>query len=95
MSIILARVDLSEICGDVNDFYQRLERVSQVETKLPYEGKVKRYSSKLSISEVTTIVIAFHGSGFPTFKEFYTLHVLPHWKSAFPKLGSYNRNAWS
>ena len=38
-----------------------------------------------------TIVIAFHGSGFKTFKEFYTLQVLPHWKKAFPKLVSYNR----
>ena len=32
--------------------------------------------------EVMTIVIAFHGSGFRTFKEFYTLQILPHWKKA-------------
>jgi hypothetical protein len=38
-----------------------------------------------------TIVIAVHGSGFRTFKEFYTLQVLPHWKKAFPNLVSYNR----
>ncbi len=38
-----------------------------------------------------TIVIAFHGSGYRTFKEFYTLQVLPHWKKAFPHLVSYNR----
>lgn len=38
-----------------------------------------------------TIVIAFHGSGFRTFKEFYTLQVLPHWRNAFPELVSYNR----
>lgn len=43
------------------------------------------------ISEVMTIVIAFHGSGFRTFKEFYTLQVLPHWRNAFPELVSYNR----
>ena len=42
-------------------------------------------------SEVMTIAIAFHGSGFRTFKEFYTLQVLPHWKTAFPNLVSYNR----
>lgn len=58
MSIILARLDLSEIFYDVDDFYQVLERVGQVETKLPDDGKVKRYSSKLSISEVRTTVIA-------------------------------------
>ena len=42
--------------------------------------------SRLSLSEVMTIVIAFHGSGYRTFKEFYTLQVLPHWKRAFPQL---------
>ena len=45
----------------------------------------------MSLSEIMTIVIAFHGSGFRTFKEFYTLQVLPHWKKAFPNLVSYNR----
>jgi hypothetical protein len=38
-----------------------------------------------------TIVIGFHGSGYRTFKDFYTLQVLPHWKKAFPNLISYNR----
>ena len=38
-----------------------------------------------------TIVIAFHGSGYKTFKEFYTQKVLPDWKAAFPELVSYNR----
>jgi hypothetical protein len=51
--------------------------------------------SRLDLTEVfcdvMTIVIAFHGSGYRTFKEFYTLQVLPHWKKAFPKLVSYNR----
>ena len=29
--------------------------------------------SRLSLSEVMTIVSAFHGSGYRTFKDFYTL----------------------
>jgi hypothetical protein len=45
----------------------------------------------MSLSEVMTIVIAFHGSGYKTFKEFYTLQVQPHWNKAFPNLVSYNR----
>jgi Transposase DDE domain len=52
---------------------------------------MKQYNSKLSISEVMTIVIAFHGSGFRTFKEFYTREVLSHWGCAFPHLVSYTR----
>ncbi len=50
-----------------------------------YVSLVKR------LSEVMTIVIAFHASGYRTFKEFYTFQVLPHWQSAFPQLVSYNR----
>ncbi|MEH2175132.1 MAG: IS982 family transposase [Nostoc sp.] len=38
-----------------------------------------------------TIAIAFHGSGYKTFKEFYTLHVLQSWRGAFPNLVSYTR----
>jgi Transposase DDE domain len=38
-----------------------------------------------------SIIETFHGSGYRTFKEFYTLQVLPIWKKAFPKLVSYNR----
>jgi hypothetical protein len=33
------------------------------------------YRSRMSLSEVMTIVIASHGSGFRTFKDFYTLQV--------------------
>jgi hypothetical protein len=39
----------------------------------------------MSLSELMTIMIAFHGSGYKTFKEFYTLQVLPHWQKAFPE----------
>jgi hypothetical protein len=51
----------------------------------------RRCSSRMSLSEVMTIAIAFHGSGYKTFKEFYTLQVQPHWNQAFPSLVSYNR----
>jgi hypothetical protein len=87
----LARLDLTEIFCDMDDFYQVLERIGESFTQLPYDGEAKQYRSQLRISEVTTIVIAFHGSGYRTFKEFYTLQVLPHWKKAFPQLVSYNR----
>ncbi len=50
-----------------------------------------RCQSRLLLSEVMTIVIAFDGSGFRTFEGFYTRLVLPYWRKAFPKLVSYNR----
>jgi hypothetical protein len=91
MNNSLARLDLTEIFCDIDDFFRLLERVGEGVPKLPYDGEAKQYSSKLSLSEVASIVIAFHGSGFRTFKDFYTLQVLPNWKGAFPELVSYNR----
>jgi Transposase DDE domain len=91
MNNSLARLDLTEIFCDVDDFFRLLERVGEGVPKLPYDGEAKQYRSKLSLSEVASIVIAFHGSGFRTFKDFYTLQVLPNWKGAFPELVSYNR----
>jgi hypothetical protein len=58
---------------------------------LPSMPGERRSQSRLSLSEVMTIVVAFHGSGFRTFKAFYTLCVLPHWRRAFPNLVSYSR----
>jgi hypothetical protein len=79
----LARLNLTEIFCDIDDFYQVLERVGVAAPQLPCGGEEKKYRSKLSLSEVTTIVIAFHGSGYRTFKEFYTLQVLSTWADLF------------
>ena len=38
-----------------------------------------------------TILIAFHQSGYRTFKHFYTRHVCVYWRAEFPHLVSYSR----
>ena len=38
-----------------------------------------------------TLVIAFHGSGYRTFKDFYKQKVLADWRDAFPNWVSYGR----
>jgi hypothetical protein len=68
----LARLDLAQIFCDIDDFYQVLNHVGEAVPKLPYDGEAKQYRSKLSLSEVASIVIAFHSSGFRTFKAFYS-----------------------
>lgn len=85
------RLDVTQIFCDVDDFYQQWELLWQQQHQLPSMPQKKRSSSRLSPSEVVTIVIAFHGSGFWRFKQFYTLCVLPHWRKAFPKLVSSSR----
>jgi hypothetical protein len=71
-----------------------MEQVPQ----LPSMTGERRSKSRMHLSEVMTIAlakltegIAFHGSGYRTFKEFYTLYVLPGWHHAFPNLVSYTR----
>lgn len=42
-------------------------------------------------SEVMTLLIAFHQSGYRTFKHFYEKHVCVYWRAEFPQLVSYSR----
>jgi hypothetical protein len=76
MSLSLVRLDLTPLFCDVDDFYRGSERFGEGDLPgLPDDKPVKGDQSKLSISEVMTIVIAFHGSGYRTFKDFYTRKV--------------------
>lgn len=91
MTKIVSRLDITQIFCDVDDFYKNFERQWESQPQLPSWSKQKSCRSRLSLPEVMTLVIAFHGSGFRTFKDFYTRQVLPHWRKAFPNLVSYTR----
>lgn len=91
MQPIVSRLDVTAIFCDVDDFCQQFEQSWTQQAQLPSMPGEKRSHSRLKLSEVMTIVIAFHGSRMRTFKDFYTLVVLPHWRKAFPNLVSYNR----
>lgn len=91
MSTIVSRLDLTEIFCALDDFCSTWERMWQATPQLPSITCERRSKSRMHISEVMTIAIAFHGSGYRTFKDFYTRQVLPGWSKAFPNLVSYNR----
>jgi hypothetical protein len=91
MDTIVSRLDVTQIFCEVDDFYQSFEQMWQQQPQLPLRLGERRSQSRMRLSEVMTIAIAFHGSGFRTFKAFYTLCVLPHWRGAFPNLVSYTR----
>ena len=56
------------------------------------EGTKKRLRSpSLSHSEIITIIIFYHQSGYKTFKWFYERYVCKRMRREFPKLVSYNR----
>ncbi len=61
---IKSRLDLTQVFCDVDDFYKAFQTYSQTLPLLTSSVGEKLCSSRLSLSEVMTIVIAFHGSGY-------------------------------
>lgn len=81
---------LTKIFVEIDDFMKIYEQNLNIE--LIGNGKKKRQrDTKLSLSEMMTIVIYFHMSGYRTFKDFYIKHITAFHKEAFPDLISYNR----
>lgn len=87
---MISEQQLTELFCNIDDFCQIFEY--EYNTKAIGSGKKKRNrKTKLSQSEMITIMIAFHLSDFKTFKHFYLDYVCVHWKKHFPDVLSYNR----
>lgn len=81
---------LVEIFCEIDDFCKYFE--NEWKNKLLSSGAIKRVrKTRLSMSEIMTIVVYFHTSGYRDFKHYYKQYVLEHLRGAFPKLVSYNR----
>lgn len=81
---------LTKIFCEIDDFMKEFEPQYN-KRLLTLEEEQSKNNSKLSMSEVMTILVYYHGYGNRTFKDFYTKTVQPHLKSEFPNLVSYNR----
>ena len=81
---------LAEIFCDVDDFCQWFEPQWR-QRLLSSAARQRDRATQLSTSEVITIVIGFHQSGYRTFKAYYEQHVRYEMREAFPGLVSYNR----
>ncbi len=79
---------LTEIYYHTDEFCKQFEK--DIQKKLLQNRKRNRRGA-LSLSEIMTIIIYFHHSGYKTFKHFYCKHVCLFMKDAFPRLVSYNR----
>lgn len=80
---------LLELFCDVDDFCQSFNRQH---ARLLSRAVGKRVRQPgLRESEIMTIVIHFHQSGYRNFKDYYTQHVLVHLRGEFPQLVSYSR----
>jgi len=81
---------LTKIFCDIDDFMQEFEEKYK-ERLIAENGSKIKYNSKLSMSEVMSIVVYYHNYGNRTFKDFYLKTVCKGLKSYFPNLVSYNR----
>ena len=81
---------LEQLFSDIDDFCRVFEVVCR-QKKLVTSSKKRQRTSTLSLSEVMTIVINFHQSGYRTFKDYYINHVTKHLAREFPQLVSYSR----
>lgn len=82
--------EIIAIFSEVDDFC--LEFEPEYNKRLIGEGEKQRNkASRLSISEIMTIMVCFHQSGYRTFKDYYIKEVKKHLMREFPKLVSYNR----
>lgn len=83
---------VTQIFVDVDDFCKDFNQSSLVKLGQPAElGKKRNRKAGLSNSEIITILICFHHSGYRTFKAFYNEHVREYCTDLFPGLVSYNR----
>jgi hypothetical protein len=81
---------LTKIFCEIDDFMQEFEENYKKKLIADKDSDVK-YNSRLSMSEVMTILVYYHNYGNRTFKDFYLKTVQKILKPYFPKLVSYNR----
>lgn len=81
-------MDLTALYCNVDDFWKSFKQ--EWDNHLIDNGKTKRGpESRLTVSEMMTIVILFHQSNYRTFKHFYE-YVCKYLKRDFPNLVSYS-----
>ena len=81
---------LEELFCDIDDFCQQFE--PQWQQQLLTQGlKTRDRQRGLCLSEIMTILVAFHQPHYRNFKHFYLEQVCCYWRSAFPGLVSYSR----
>ena len=84
-------MDLTELFCDVDDFVQSKQHNGPKQINHNKDKNNYFRSNKLSNSEIITIAIAYHQSGYKNFKAYYREYVIKYLNFQFPQLVSYNR----
>ncbi len=83
-------MDILPVFCDIDDFCLLFEAAWQRQ-QLAAAPRQRHRPSSLALSEVMTLIVLFHASGYRNFKTFYTDYACKHLLWAFPRLTSYNR----
>jgi hypothetical protein len=83
-------VDILTVFFDIDEFCKLFEPRFNAHL-LAGALKKRNRARSLSLSEVMTILVLFHASGYRNLKQFYLEFVCQHLRSEFPHLVSYTR----
>ena len=83
-------IDVTKLFCKIDDFWIDFEKEWKKKL-LGAQKRAPRRQPSLHSSEVMTIVILFHMSGFRNFKTFYQGYLLTHLAKLFPTAPSYQR----
>jgi hypothetical protein len=82
-------MDITTIFCEIDDFCKSFSESGQL--RLATDGRANLRKPCLSTSEVMTILVWFHQSGYRTMKKYYQDYVQVNLQKEFPSLPSYNR----
>jgi len=87
---MISKDKVTQIFCSIDDFCLVFEPALQ-KRQIDTGKKTRKRKFTMSMSEVVTITVLFHLSGFRTFKHFYIYYLQKHLKQEFPNTVSYNR----
>ena len=90
---MILKDQITNIFVQVDDFCKEFDsQIKQMKFQALRDNKKRRNrNSKMSDSEIITIMIGFHLGAHKTFKHYYKEIVCGYWKNLFPNRLSYNR----
>ena len=80
---------LTQLYCTIDDFCKLLEQ--ELGTKRLLGSQKSKNQSKFTLSEIATVAIYYHYSGYKNFKIYYEKEVKIHLKNEFPNAPSYSR----
>lgn len=83
-------MDILAVFFDIDEFCRLFEPIWN-QHLLESESRKRNRERSLSLSEVMTILVLFHTSGYRNLKRFYLDYVCQHLRAEFPSLVSYTR----